>query len=73
MNKEATSIISEPTTNYGEDDGAVDFRYKDNLYVSKLSTLYKVMKFIPGYKLLNKFLSNFVVNQKFKSKKFFDN
>lgn len=73
VNKEATSLISEPTTNYGKDDGAVDFRYKDNLYIGKLSTLYKVMKFVPGYKLLNKFLSNLLVNQKFKSKKFFDN
>lgn len=73
VNKNAASMISEPTTNCGKDDGAMDFRYKDNLYVTKLSTLNKIMKFIPGYKLLNKFLSNFAVNQKFNSKKFFDN
>ena len=73
VNKRATKLISKPTVNSGEDDGARDFRHKDNTYINTLGALNKVMKFMPGYKLLNKFLNNIAVNQKFSSRKFFDN
>lgn len=73
VNKKATALLSKPTVNLGDDDGARDFRYKDNLYVKKLSTVNKVLKFIPGYKLFNRFLNNIAVSQKFDAKKFFDN
>ena len=73
VNKRATKLKSKPTVNSGEDDGARDFRHKDNTYINTLGALNKVMKFMPGYKLLNKFLNNIAVNQKFSSRKFFDN
>lgn len=74
INREASNQISEPITNNGKDDLAVDFRHSENRVLTKIGLLkskFKMLKSIPFVLPLYYLIKDYLVNRKFAAKKFF--
>lgn len=74
INLKASNLLSIPTNNKGIDDQAKDFRYEDNLMINKINLFnnkLNFLKFIPFMKIIARYLRSYLVNNKFRSKKFF--
>ncbi len=71
INYNATSLKSSPTDNKGKNDYSSDYRYEEFYFIKKLEEFSRYLKYIPGFKILKKYLKFLIVNSKSHSKKFF--
>lgn len=74
INTKAVKLTSEPTSNDGKDDLAVDFRYADNTAIKTLLTLNRALgnlKNLPFVRPLAFFVRKIIASRKFSAKKYF--
>jgi hypothetical protein len=74
VNTKAVKLRSEPTSNDGKDDLAVDFRYPDNATIKKLRILNRalgIFKNLPFLRTAAFFVRKVIVSRKFAAKKYF--